>query len=92
MLGYRLRRWFLLLVYDGLNLYAQKNRKAVLTSFSEPDLARLVGPNEPKPVSAAALQSLNYIRNYHLKYFFAEERRIRADSACHMLEELVTVA
>ena len=92
MLGYRLRRWFLLLVYDGLNLYSKNNHKVELTSFAEEDLSALTGADLPDPVRQAATQSLSYMRNYHLKYVFAEERKIRSDRACQALERLAAVA
>lgn len=91
-LGYRLRRWFLLLVYDGLNLYSKNNHRAELTSFAEADLSALTGADLPDPVRRAATQSLNYMRNYHLKYVFAEERKIRSDTACQTLERLAATS
>jgi len=91
-LGYRMRSWFLLLIYDGLNLYARSHRRQELTSFSEDALLELTDPGVPKPVIAAAAQGLSYIRNYHVKYFFSEERRIRADKACRLLEGLTAFA
>lgn len=91
-LDFRLRSWFLLLVYDGLNLYCDGHERCSLTSFSEPALSRLLEPALPKPVRAAVDQSLNYLQNYHRKYSFAEEHGIRADQACSILRDLAAVS
>jgi hypothetical protein len=90
-LDFGLRSWFLLLVYDGLNLYCGKHGRGGLTSFSEPGLIRLDGPAFPKPVRAAAAQSVEYLRNYHRKYTLSEGFKIRSDRACPILSELVAV-
>lgn len=89
---YKLRSWFLLLVYDGLNIYARKRHKSEITSFSENTLRSFTSRREPEPVIAAASQSLSYIRNFHIKYSFSEEQRIRVDDACRILEGLAIVA
>jgi predicted nucleotidyltransferase len=93
-LGFRLRSWFLLLVYDGLNAYCERNgrRSLILNSFSESALGHLVDPVLPRPVRNAAAKSLEYLRNYHVKYSLSEERRVHANQACTILEELAAVA
>ena len=91
-LGYRLRTWFLLLVYDGLNLYLRNENLPVLNSFSELPLSRLVTPaNAPEPVRQAASLGLEYLRNYPLKYFLLEDSKIPTDEACSCLFNLTKV-
>jgi hypothetical protein len=84
-LGYRLRTWFLLLVYDGLNLYLRKNGNSELTSFNEYRLEGITKAQFPNAVRDAATQSLEYLRNYPLKYFLLEESKIPVNDACSTL-------
>jgi predicted nucleotidyltransferase len=90
-LGYRLRTWFLLLVYDGLNLYCCQNHLQELRSFNFERLGELTQPDLPLPVKNAALESLEYLRNYPLKYFLLEESKIPLNSACSVLVDLSRV-
>lgn len=87
-LGYRLRTWFLLLVYDGLNLFCQSHKTPTLTLFSADRLVKLAVGNFPLAVRDAALQSLEYLRNYPLKYFLLEESKIPLERACTVLTQL----
>jgi hypothetical protein len=88
-LGYRLRTWFLLLVYDGINLYCEQKDFPVLTSFSE---SRLLGvmnsANLPASVRRAASLGVEYLRNYPLKYFLLEDSKILTNDACSSLFDL----
>lgn len=90
-LGYRLRTWFLLLVYDGLNLYCYQNGLRELKSFNFERLSEFTQPSQPQPVKNAALESLEYLRNYPLKYFLLEESKIPLNSACNVLVDLSKV-
>jgi hypothetical protein len=87
-LGYRLRTWFLLLVYDGLNLYCYRNGVRELRSFNCERLTEFARPDLPQPVRNGALESLEYLRNYPLKYFLLEESKIPLKSACSVLVDL----
>jgi predicted nucleotidyltransferase len=87
-LGYRLRTWFLLLVYDGLNLYSKQNNVQELESFNAERLTEFTGPEFPRPVKDAAVESLEYLRNYPLKYFLLEDSKILLNSACNVLANL----
>ncbi|MFZ0737234.1 MAG: nucleotidyltransferase domain-containing protein [Candidatus Acidiferrales bacterium] len=80
-LDYRLRMWFLLLVYDGLNLYCSKVGSKPLTSFSEPALRGLVDSESPEPVCCAVGETISYLHRYPLKYFLSEESKINARNA-----------
>ena len=80
-LDYRLRMWFLLLVYDGLNLYCSSIGSEPLTNLSESALLRLAGRNAPEPIRSAVEQTIEYIHRYPLKYFLSEEAKISAHAA-----------
>jgi predicted nucleotidyltransferase len=84
-LDYRLRMWFLLLVYDGLNLYRSKVGSEPLTSLSEPALREFVGSENPQPISHAAEETIRYLHRYPLKYFLSDESRISAQTARSIL-------
>jgi hypothetical protein len=88
ILNYRLRMWFLLLIYDGLNLYRCKIGIPGLTSFSVNSLEEMAGATWPISVSDAATESLNHIRNYPLKYFLSEDAKINGERATHILQAL----
>jgi predicted nucleotidyltransferase len=90
-LGYGLRTWFLLALYDGLNLYCQKHGMRILETFSEPALLELTDPDLPEAVRKAAQVGLDYLRNYTLKYFLLNERKISFDHACKALIDLSNV-
>jgi predicted nucleotidyltransferase len=87
-LGYRLRTWFLLLVYDGLNLYCAQSNIRELRSFNAERLTEFTRSELPQPVKDAAFESLEYLRNYPLKYFLLEESKIPLNSACNVLVNL----
>jgi predicted nucleotidyltransferase len=87
-LSYRLRTWFLLLVYDGLNLFFVRNNNPELKSFNAARLEQCTSSAFPKPIREAALESLEYLRNYPLKYFLLEESKISVVRACAVLDQL----
>jgi predicted nucleotidyltransferase len=87
-LGYRLRTWFLLLVYDGLNLYCRNKHIQELSSFNSERLLEFTSERFPEAVRVAAAQSIEYLRNYPLKYFLLEESKIPLSRACTILTEL----
>jgi hypothetical protein len=87
-LGYRLRTWFLLLVYDGLNLFCQREGMSPLNSFNEERLSELTGSELPIEVRRSAFEALDYHRNYPLKYFLMEQSKIPVNQACKTLTEL----
>ena len=86
-----MRTWFLLLVYDGLNLYCCQNGLRELRSFNFERLIEFTRPHLPQPVKNAALEGLEYLRNYPLKYFLLEESKIPLNSACNVLVDLSKV-
>jgi hypothetical protein len=88
-LGYRLRTWFLLLVYDGVNLYSRDAGLRALTSFNEQPLVGLMNSEAvPEPVRRAATLGVEYLRNYPLKYFLLEDSKIPTNDACSCLLDL----
>jgi predicted nucleotidyltransferase len=87
-LGYQLRTWFLLLVYDGLNLYCEETSEAQITALSEDQILQLTSPHHPEEVRRAATLSVAYLRNYPLKYFLLEESKIATNEACSALFDL----
>jgi predicted nucleotidyltransferase len=91
-LGYRLRTWFLLLIYDGINLFLRKEDYPALTSFSESPLIALTSSDfAPEAIRRAAHLGAEYLRNYPLKYFLLEDSKIPTDEACSSLVELASV-
>jgi predicted nucleotidyltransferase len=88
VLNYRLRMWFLLLVYDGLNLYFCSKGNSEITSFAPEPLQRLTHQPWPAAVSNAMTNVLDHIRNYHLKYFLDEDWKIVGERATHTLQAL----
>ena len=87
-LNYRLRTWYLLLVYDGINLYCQKADIPPLTSFQPESLEKILSNRLPSPVESAARQVLSHIRDYRLKYFLNEDAKINAEHASDTLKSL----
>jgi predicted nucleotidyltransferase len=87
-LNYRLRTWFLLLVYDGINLYCQRADIPPLTSFQPERLEEMVSNRLPAPVATAARQTLIHIRDYRLKYFLNKDAKIMAERAIDVLQAL----
>lgn len=88
-LGYCLRTWFLLLVYDGINLYLSKDKHPILTSFSElPLLTIAMSDSAPEPIRRAASLGCEYLRNYPLKYFLLEDSKIDSHDAFNSLLDL----
>jgi predicted nucleotidyltransferase len=87
-LGYRMRSWFLLLVYDGLNLFCRCNGLPELRSFNAETLSNFTAEGMPKPIVRAALLGLEYLRNYPLKYFLLDESKISLSDACSALVAL----
>jgi hypothetical protein len=88
-LGYRLRTWFLLLVYNGINLYSIDAGLRALTSFNERPLVGLMNSEAaPEPVRRAATLGVEYLRNYPLKYFLLEDSKIPTNGTCSCLLDL----
>jgi predicted nucleotidyltransferase len=85
-LGYRLRTWFLILLYDGLNLYCAHNHLPQLRSFAESVLTDLVQSNLPLEIRNAASVGIDYFRNYPLRYFLLERSKIPVAQACSALQ------
>jgi predicted nucleotidyltransferase len=85
-LDYRLRMWFLLLVYDGLNLYSSKVGHQPLTSLSEDALLGFVRHDTPKPVQRAVRETTTYLHRYPLKYFLSEKSKIGAQNSRAILQ------
>jgi predicted nucleotidyltransferase len=88
-LDYRLKTWFLLLVFDGLNLFCAKNGFPELVSLDEVTMTYLSSSFFPHSVQAAAREVLCYLRGYSLKYFLHPEAKIRSEGARKLLLDLV---
>jgi hypothetical protein len=89
-LNYRLRTWFLLLAYDGLNLYRRKVGLPPLVSFEREALEELLSGSAPLPIKIAAEQTLSCIRDYRFKYFLNKRAKIGADLAGQALSALAS--
>jgi len=87
-LNYRLRTWFLLLAYDGLNLYSRTVGCPPLTSLSTESIEALASRDLPPSVAATALLTLECIRDYRLKYFLGNDTNGRPERAVTALHEL----
>jgi predicted nucleotidyltransferase len=84
-LDYRLRTWFLLLAYDGFNLYCKQARRRELCDLAESSLLELTLADGPDPIVRTALETIKYIHRYPLKYFLDEESKISSQIACYLL-------
>lgn len=92
-LEYRMRVWFLLLVYDGLNLYFRQRRLPTLHSFDICNLTSFDSAAHPEAVRVAIREAIEYMRSYPLKYFLLENARIpseRAQATLSGLADLVS--
>lgn len=87
-LNYRLRTWFLLLVYDGINLYCRRADIPPLTSFQPECLEKMLSTRLPSPLASAARQTLGHIRDYRLKYFLNKDAKISVERASDTLQSL----
>jgi hypothetical protein len=90
-LEYRHRAWFLLLLYDGLNLFCRSSGNSPLQSFSGRELTKFTSPEFPAPVNFAAAVALEYLQNYPLRYFLFKENRIQTQDALSSLRSLSKV-
>lgn len=61
-LDYRLKTWFLMLVFDGLNLFCAKYGLRELVSLDETTMCYLSSSSFPSSVQAAAREVLSYLR------------------------------
>jgi predicted nucleotidyltransferase len=86
-LNYRLRTWFLLLVYDGLNLYCKMAGLRPIQSFEPSELERVASPPAPDCVVEAVRQALQWVRDYRLKYFLNKSAKIDGRNASRLLLE-----
>lgn len=84
-LDYRLRMWFLLLAYDGFNLYCRGAGMDELCDLAEPSLLKLTETDGPDPITRAAMETVRYIHRYPLKYFLDEDSKISGQIACYLL-------
>jgi predicted nucleotidyltransferase len=87
-LDYRLRMWFLLLVYDGLNLYLGKIGQLELTDLREGSLQRVAESQKAIVIRAAARETVEYLHRYPLKYFLSEQARISVRKARQIVADL----
>lgn len=90
-LSYGLRAWFLLLVYDGLNMFCQKEGLPPLIGFAEDNLILLSSPGIPGGARSAAGEVLSYMRSYPLKYFLDRGRGLDTSRAEQVLSDLARV-
>jgi predicted nucleotidyltransferase len=86
--NYKLRTWFLLLAYDGLNLFRRNNGQPPLVSFDPSKLEEMIAAPQPPAVTTAALQALECIRNYRAKYFLNSRANLSMPSAVAVLASL----
>jgi predicted nucleotidyltransferase len=84
-LGYKLRTWFLMLLYDGLNLFSELHGFPLLTGFTEENLLGLIASDAPLEIRTAASVGLDYLRNYPLRYFLFGRSKIPVSQACNAL-------
>ena len=84
-LDYRLRMWFLILVYDGLNLFRCRTGDEPLTDFSESALLELK-KRSPEPIRFAIQEAVSHLHRYPLKYFLNDSARIDVQSARRALQ------
>lgn len=87
-LNYRLRTWFLLLAYDGINLHCQRNGVAPMVSFQRQCIESMLSKPLPSSVANTARQVLDHVRDYRLKYFLSEGAKIKTESAIAGLQAL----
>src|SRR5437016_409982 len=87
-LDYRLRVWFLLLIYDGLNLYCKSADREPLVGFRDEPLKELSDSEAPSAIRAAARDTIEFIRRYPLKYFLEEEEKISPIRARRVLKDV----
>jgi predicted nucleotidyltransferase len=90
--NYRLRMWFLLLVYDGINLVCKKSSIPSITSFQPDRLEALISTSPFPAVSVAADLVISYIRNYRLKYFLSDRMKMEKENCLRVLRELALEA
>jgi predicted nucleotidyltransferase len=90
-LNYKLRTWFLLLAYDGLNLYLRSVGLPPLISLETAALEKVLSEPLPSQVANAALQTLSCIRDYRLRYFLNKDAKVSADWASQVLCALADV-
>jgi predicted nucleotidyltransferase len=90
-LNYRLRTWFLLLAYDGLNIHLKQERRAPLSSFEISGLDEVLSRSNPLGAASVAAQARTCIQDYHLRYFLSHDAKANTDSACHALNALAIV-
>jgi len=88
-LNYELKSWFLLLTYDGLNIFFRNNFLPTLTGFRQNELADISSSPYPEAVRSAACEVLNYLQNYPLKYFLSPSAKIPGALASQILTDLV---
>jgi predicted nucleotidyltransferase len=84
-LGYKLRTWFLMLLYDGLNLYCGLNDFPAMVDFTEGKLLEFIASDTPLEIRTAASVGLDYLKNYPLRYFLLERSKIPVSQACRAL-------
>jgi predicted nucleotidyltransferase len=86
--NYKLRTWFLLLVYDGLNLYRGSCGQQPLTSLDAGELEQMSSVRLPSVVRTAVAKGLGCIRDYRCKYFLNSKTKISTVSATEVLCKL----
>ena len=87
-LDYRLRVWFLLLIYDGLNLYCKSADREPLVGFQVKRLKELSYSDAPTGIREAASDTIEFMRHYPLKYFLEEEEKISPIRARRVLKNI----
>jgi predicted nucleotidyltransferase len=89
-LNYRLRTWFLLLAYDGLNLYCQSFERPTLTSLRPEILEDVLSYHPPSAVVILTEKVLECTRDYRLKYFLHNDAKVSAVRAIDSLRALAS--
>lgn len=84
-LDYRLRMWFLLLVYDGLNAYCANSGRGCLYTLSESSLLAL-SHDAPPAIHRACEETIDYLHRYPLKYFLTDDKKIPTNTAQLVLQ------
>lgn len=87
-LDYRLRSWFLLLVYDGLNLFCVSEGLPPIRSMDQQQLTILQAYRCPPSIEEATDTVLRYLKSYPLKYFLRNDTKIDTQLARRILRNV----
>jgi len=87
-MNYGLRSWFLLLVYDGLNVFCVEKGLSPLECLNERQLRYLKSTGCPPWIQESIDTVLCYLQDYPLKYFLRRDAKIDTHLARRILQNL----